>query len=160
MYSGEHEVRCVRRKLLLEAIANELPIGTVKYSSKVVSIEESGCFKLVHVSDGSVLRTKVLIGCDGVNSVVAKWLGFNKAAFVGRSAIRGYADFKGSHGFGPTFLQFSGNGVRSGIIPCHDTTVYWFCTFTPSTKGEKSLSCHIRSCIAMFGSVFRINSAT
>ena len=160
MYSGEHEVRCVRRKLLLETIEKELPIGTVKYSSKVVSIEESGCFKLVHVSDGSVLRTKVLIGCDGVNSVVAKWLGFNKAAFVGRSAIRGYADFKGSHGFGPTFLQFSGNGVRSGIIPCHDTTVYWFFTFTPSTQGEKSLSCHIRSCIAMFGSVFRISSAT
>ncbi|GFZ00512.1 FAD/NAD(P)-binding oxidoreductase family protein [Actinidia rufa] len=106
---GEHEVRCLRRKLLLEALEKELPIGTIKYSSKVVSIEESGCFKLLHVADGSVLRTKVLIGCDGVNSAVAKWLGFNKAAFVGRSAIRGHAVFKGSHGFGPTFLQFSGN---------------------------------------------------
>ncbi|GFZ00514.1 FAD/NAD(P)-binding oxidoreductase family protein [Actinidia rufa] len=134
---GEHEVRCVRRKLLLEALEKKLPIGTIKYSSKVVSIEESGCFKLVHVADGSVLRTKVLIGCDGVNSVVAKWLGFNKAAFVGRSAIRGYADFKGSHGFGTTFLQFFGNGVRSGFLPCNDTTVYWFFTFTPSTQDKE-----------------------
>ncbi|XP_057510485.1 monooxygenase 2-like [Actinidia eriantha] len=134
---GEHEVRCLRRKLLLEALQKELPIGTIKYSSKVVSIEESGCFKLVHVADGSVLRTKVLIGCDGVNSAVAKWLGFNKAVFVGRSAIRGHAVFKSSHGFGPTFLQFSGNGVRSGFLPCDDTTVDWFFTFTPSTQDKE-----------------------
>ncbi|GFY89841.1 FAD/NAD(P)-binding oxidoreductase family protein [Actinidia rufa] len=138
--SGDHEVRCVRRKLLLlEALEKEHPIGTIKYSSKVVSIEKSGCFKLVHVTDGSVLRAKVLIGCDEVNSVVAMWLGFKNAAFVGRSAIRGYADFIGSHGFGPTFLQFSGNGVRSGFLPCHDTTVYWFFTFTPPPKVRSPL---------------------
>lgn len=59
--SGEPEIRCVRRKLLLEAMARELPIGTIKYSSKVVSIEESGYFKLVHLADGSILKTKVTV---------------------------------------------------------------------------------------------------
>ena len=60
MCTGDHEVRCVKRKLLLlEALEKELPIGTIKYSSKVVSIEKSGCFKLVHVADGSVFRAKV-----------------------------------------------------------------------------------------------------
>ncbi|KAJ0009699.1 hypothetical protein Pint_33988 [Pistacia integerrima] len=42
---GDHEVRCVKRKLLLEALEMELPSGTIRYFSKVVSIEESGCFK-------------------------------------------------------------------------------------------------------------------
>ncbi|KAF7143177.1 hypothetical protein RHSIM_Rhsim05G0053600 [Rhododendron simsii] len=135
---GHHEVRCVRRKVLLEALQKELPSGTIRFSSKVVSIQEEesgGCFKLVHLANGSVVKAKVLIGCDGVNSVVSKWLGFKKPTFVGRSAIRGFADFKGSHGFEPKFLQFAGKGVRSGFIPSNEDTVFWFFTFTPSTKG-------------------------
>ncbi|KAK7824495.1 monooxygenase 2 [Quercus suber] len=56
---GDHEVRCVNRKLLLEALAKELPSGTIRFSSKVVSIEISGFFKLVHLADGTVLKAKV-----------------------------------------------------------------------------------------------------
>lgn len=49
----------MKRKDLLETLATELPEGTIRYSSKIVSIEESGEFKLVHLADGSVFRTKV-----------------------------------------------------------------------------------------------------
>lgn len=59
VHRGDHEVRCVSRKLLLEALAKELPIGNIRYSSKVVCIEESGFFKLVHLADGTILKTKV-----------------------------------------------------------------------------------------------------
>ncbi|KAG5547617.1 hypothetical protein RHGRI_013343 [Rhododendron griersonianum] len=137
---GHHEVRGVRRKVLLETLQKELPSGTIRFSSKVVSIQEEesgGCFKLVHLANGSVVKAKVLIGCDGVNSVVSKWLGFKKPTFVGRSAIRGFADFKGSHGFEPRFLQFFGKGVRSGFVPCNEDTMFWFFTFTPSTKDKE-----------------------
>ncbi|CAL8159670.1 unnamed protein product [Prunus armeniaca] len=160
MCSGDREVRCVKRNLLLEALANELPNGTVRFSSKVVSIDESGYFKLVHLADGTILKAKVdesgrlsiirisilnlityninaliekvLVGCDGLNSVVTKWLGFKQPAFTGRSAIGGRADFKRPHGFDPIFMRFFGNGVRSGVIPCDDKTVY---TWVPSSQG-------------------------
>ncbi|XP_012081825.2 monooxygenase 2 [Jatropha curcas] len=134
---GDHEVRCMKRKLLLETLAQQLPNDTIKFSSKVVSIEESGYFKLLHLIDGTIIKTKVLIGCDGVNSMVANWLGLKKPAFAGRSAMRGYANFKGGHGYGPKFLQFFGNGFRSGLLPCDDTTIYWFFTWT-SPKSDKS----------------------
>jgi 2-polyprenyl-6-methoxyphenol hydroxylase-like FAD-dependent oxidoreductase len=104
----------------------------------VVAIEDSGFFKLLHLVDGTILKTKVLIGCDGVNSVVAKYLSFDKPAFAGRLAVRGYARFEEHHGFGQNFYQLFGHGFRSGFIPCDDRTVYWFFTWTPSSN-EKEL---------------------
>ena len=57
--TGASEVRCVQRHLMLEALANELPSGTIRYSSKVTAIEESGFYKIVHLADGTTIKTKV-----------------------------------------------------------------------------------------------------
>ncbi|CBI37853.3 unnamed protein product, partial [Vitis vinifera] len=38
--NGKHEVHSVQRRALVEALQNEVPSGTVRYSSKVDSIEE------------------------------------------------------------------------------------------------------------------------
>ncbi|GAB2291918.1 hypothetical protein Dimus_026168 [Dionaea muscipula] len=135
--SGEHEVRCLKRKVLLETLSKELPEDTIRFSSKVVSIQDSGYLKLLHLADGSVIKAKVVIGCDGVNSAVATWLGFKKPAFVGRSAVRGYVVFEGGHGFEPDFMLFTGQGARYGIIPCDHSSVYWFFTFISSSQDKE-----------------------
>ncbi|CAN1342326.1 Monooxygenase 3 [Linum perenne] len=129
-----HEFRCVQRKLLLEAMVKELPNGTVRYSSKLVSMEESGCFKLLHLVDGTVIKTKVLIGCDGVNSTVAKWIGMNELVVSERLAVRGSAIFPQGHGFASKLLMFSGKGFRAGCIPCNEKIMYWFFAWTPSIQ--------------------------
>ncbi|PPR98455.1 hypothetical protein GOBAR_AA22230 [Gossypium barbadense] len=131
------EVRCLQRRLLLETLAKDVPNGTIRFSSKVVSIDESeGHFKQLHLADGTILKTKVLIGCDGVNSVVAKWLGLQKPAFAGRSAVRGNAHFKSGHGFEHKFKQLIGKVGRLGFLPCDDENVFWFFTWIPATKGN------------------------
>ncbi|KAL9250724.1 Monooxygenase 2-like protein [Drosera capensis] len=131
---GEH--RCLKRKVILETLANELPTGTIRFKSKVISMEDAGCFKLLRLADGSFITAKAVIGCDGVNSQVATWLGFEKPAFAGRTAVRGYVDFEGGHGFDPKVFLFSGKGVRYGLAPCDDTCLYWFYSFTPSNHEE------------------------
>ncbi|CAH8305577.1 unnamed protein product [Eruca vesicaria subsp. sativa] len=137
--SEEYESRCVKRKVLLEALANELPEGTIRFSSKVVHIELSGYYKMVHLSDGTILKTKVvLVGCDGVKSVVGKWLGFKNPVKTSRLAIRGLTHYPQGHGFGKKFFQFYGDGVRSGFIPCDHNTVYWFLTHTSTELDEKT----------------------
>jgi len=122
--------------LLLETLEKELPQGTIRYSSKLVSIEEEdGDLKLLHLADGSILKTKVLVGCDGVNSPVAKWLGLKKPSFSGRSACRGFAKFPDGHGFKPDFAQYFGKGFRCGFLPCDESNIYWFFTWTPTSQG-------------------------
>ncbi|CAI0408003.1 unnamed protein product [Linum tenue] len=133
---GYHEVRCMKRKELVEALSGDLPNGTIRFSSKLVSIQESGHLKLLHLADGTTIKAKVLIGCDGVNSVVAKWLGFGKPAYARRSSIRGYAHFESGHGFVHKGFQFHGNGIRVGYNPCDEQTCYWFFTWTPSNEDK------------------------
>uniref|UniRef100_A0ACD5TUQ1 Uncharacterized protein n=2 Tax=Avena sativa TaxID=4498 RepID=A0ACD5TUQ1_AVESA len=139
---GPHEVRCVHRNVLLQALEEELPAGTIRYSSKIVSIDHDelhdGNAKILHLADGTTLRAKVLIGCDGINSVVAKWLGLAKPSDSGRLATRGLAHYPdGGHGFEPKILQLVGEGFRAGVVPTSDTDVYWFFTWSPSPDGAK-----------------------
>ncbi|KAJ4981194.1 hypothetical protein NE237_032031 [Protea cynaroides] len=131
-----NEVRCVNRKTLIEALGKDLPPGTIRFNSKVVSIEEAGNLKLLHLADGSILKTKALIGCDGVNSVVGKWLGLEKPVFSGRWAIRGCAEYLSGHGLEPNYLLFLGNGFRSGLLSCDEKTVYWFFTYSSTSSSQ------------------------
>ncbi|XP_037426091.1 monooxygenase 2-like [Triticum dicoccoides] len=131
------EFSCVRRDVLLQVLAAELPTGTIRYSSKIVSIDEHGDgAKTLHLADGSTLRAKVLVGCDGINSMVGRWLGLAKPSHSGRSATRGLARYPDGHGFPPKFLQLFGNGFRFGFVPCNDTDVYWFYTWSPSEDDD------------------------
>ncbi|XP_073281976.1 monooxygenase 2-like [Primulina huaijiensis] len=133
---GDSGLYAVNRKTLLETLENELPRGTIKYSSKVVDIQDSDFHKSLHLADGTILKAKVLIGCDGVNSVAAAYLGLSKASSAGRSAVRSFVKFKNGHGLEPKAMLFFGKDVRFGVIPCDDHSIYWFYSFRPPQDKE------------------------
>ena len=79
---------------------------------------------------------KVVIGCDGVKSVVARFLGLKKPVLSERCTVRGLAEFKDTKGVEFEYLWFVRNGVRSAFIPCDDKTVYWSINWLPSSEGN------------------------
>lgn len=129
--SDDVRVRPMHRKALLEALAEELPAGTIRFSSKLVSIstetaEGSPDIAALRLDDGTVIRAKVVIGCDGVHSVVAEWLGLSEPASSGRSCVRGLSVFPDGHNLKKELRQFLSEGLRAGMVPISDTDVYWF----------------------------------
>jgi 2-polyprenyl-6-methoxyphenol hydroxylase-like FAD-dependent oxidoreductase len=125
----DHEVRCVKRGVLLETLAAGLPAGTIRYNSKVVDIftdSSNSDFPTIMLEDGTYIKAKVLIGCDGVNSIVSEWLGFHPAKFMGRSTSRGLSTYPEGHDFDPKLYINLQQGIRAGYIPINHTEVFWF----------------------------------
>ncbi|KAJ9703943.1 hypothetical protein PVL29_005289 [Vitis rotundifolia] len=121
----------VHRKALLESLAEELPSNLIRFSSKPVSIEaqaQEGPY-IIRLEDGTVITTKVLIGCDGVHSFVARKFGLAEPVNSGRSAVLGLAVFPEGHGVHEDVLQFVDVGKRVGIITLSDKEIYWFLIF-------------------------------
>ncbi|KAK9286187.1 hypothetical protein L1049_014570 [Liquidambar formosana] len=137
-------LRCVHRRALLEALAEELPKDTIRFFSKLSSIEtqaqEGSSVAIIRLEDGAIIKAKVLIGCDGVHSVVARWLGLSKPVDSGRWAVRGLAMFPQGHGLKQEAQQFVDTGKRAGLIPLTDKEVYWFFGGKSTIKGEDMTS--------------------
>ncbi|KAJ4966982.1 hypothetical protein NE237_018831 [Protea cynaroides] len=117
-----NESRLVHRKVLLEALAEELPSETIRFSSKLISIHthithEGFSIATLQLDDGTIIKAKVLIGCDGVHSAVAKWLGLKAPIHSGRSAVRGLTVFPQGHGFKQESQQFIKPGLRGTVVP-------------------------------------------
>lgn len=79
---------------------------------------------------------QIVIGCDGIRSPIAKWMGFPEPKYAGHCGLRGLAFFPGGHKFEPKLNQIYGRGQRAGIVPISPTKVYWFVCFNRPSPGK------------------------
>ncbi|XP_018500174.2 monooxygenase 2 isoform X1 [Pyrus x bretschneideri] len=132
------EVRAVERRILLETLANELPPGAVRFSSKLAKIEKTENGEtLLQLVDGTQLYAKIVIGCDGIRSPIATWMGFPEPKYVGHCAFRGLASYPDGQPFEPRLNQIYGKGQRAGFLPISPTKVYWFVCYNRASLGPK-----------------------
>ncbi|KAJ9147654.1 hypothetical protein P3X46_029789 [Hevea brasiliensis] len=132
------EVRAVERRILLETLANQLPTEAVHFSSGLEKIETSENGEtLLKLKDGNQLLAKIVIGCDGIRSPVAKWMGFSEPKYVGHCAFRGLGVYSNGHPFEPRVNYVYGRGLRAGYVPVSPTKVYWFICFNSPSPGPK-----------------------
>ncbi|XP_077235102.1 FAD/NAD(P)-binding oxidoreductase family protein [Tasmannia lanceolata] len=136
--SPGQEVRAVERRLLLETLANQLPVNTIHFSSRLASIRRTETGEsLLALEDGTRLRAKIVIGCDGIRSLVAKWMGFSEPRYVGHCAFRGLAFYPNGQPFEPKVSYIYGRGLRAGLVPISPAKVYWFICFNSPSPGPK-----------------------
>ncbi|RZC69228.1 hypothetical protein C5167_032342 [Papaver somniferum] len=134
----DQEVRAVERGILLETLANQLRPNSIRFSSKLANIETAGTSEtLLELVDGTQLQAKIVIGCDGIRSPVANWLGFPEPQYVGHCAFRGLGFYPDGQPFEPKVNYVYGRGLRAGYVPVSSTKVYWFVCFNSPSPGPK-----------------------
>ncbi|KAL6650771.1 hypothetical protein ACP70R_009696 [Stipagrostis hirtigluma subsp. patula] len=119
------ESRCLKRSDLLEMLAKNLPAGSIRYGCQVEAIylEPFTRFPVVSISDGTTIKAKIVIGCDGSNSVVAKFLGLKSVKYLPMWAARGFTVYPEGHNCGNRFQQLIGDRTNIRIIPIDNKAV-------------------------------------
>ncbi|OWM76401.1 monooxygenase 2-like [Punica granatum] len=132
--------RPLHRKALLQALADELPSDTIRFSSKLTSIEskveDGNRISVLGLDDGTIIKAKVVIGCDGVHSVIARRLKLGSPVHSGRFAVRGLSVYPEGHGLARTVQQYVDVSKRAGFVPLNDNEIYWFFVCKTPPKGK------------------------
>lgn len=125
------ELRCLKRKDLMETMAKNIPAGSIRFGCHVVAIQQDPGTNgaILTTVDGGTIRAKVLIGCDGGSSAVAKYLGLSEPKAIPRTVLRGFTGYPQGHPFGTEFLRIrSGGEFAVGRLPVTRNLVHFFVT--------------------------------
>jgi 2-polyprenyl-6-methoxyphenol hydroxylase-like FAD-dependent oxidoreductase len=145
---------------LLDAVGN----GPLSLGARVTGVTSTGTQVSVALADGSTVGGDLLIGADGVGSVVRRILHPTEGPprHSGIVAVRGAAHDALHHLGDLHAVYYMGRGVESMFVRASDTGIYWFLsmarTVAPAGNDPASI---IRAMAPRFDATFRaITSAT
>ncbi|XP_040376554.1 monooxygenase 1-like [Oryza brachyantha] len=126
--SARKENRCLRRKDVVEALAKNVTAGTIRYGCQVVAIHQDPATNgaLLTTADGKTIKAKVVVGCDGWNSVVVRHVGLAAPSQYARFIVLGFASYPEGHPFGPEFMQVIRDDFTVGVVPVDGNLVHFF----------------------------------
>ncbi|CAN6232090.1 unnamed protein product [Urochloa humidicola] len=123
------ELRWLKRKDLIETMAKNIPSGAIRFSCHVAAIHPSNLGNhgaVLTTLDNSIIRAKVLIGCDGSNSVVAEYLGLSPSKPASCILLRGFTRYPNGHLLGTHFLRLKYKDFFLGRAPMTNNLVNFF----------------------------------
>jgi 2-polyprenyl-6-methoxyphenol hydroxylase-like FAD-dependent oxidoreductase len=116
----------VRRSDLNDVLAGALSSGTLHIGAMVEGVDLTSDGVRVTLSDSTIRRAAAVIGADGTNSVVARYLnGPLRNRYAGYTAWRGIADSPLDPDLAGETL---GPGLECGHVPLGPDHTYWFAT--------------------------------
>ncbi|HEX8749065.1 MAG TPA: FAD-dependent monooxygenase [Pyrinomonadaceae bacterium] len=124
---GEPTV-AIHRADLHEILMDALPPGTVHLNERCERFEEDEAGVSVAFAGGKTDRADLLIGADGINSVIRRQLFPEvKLRYSGYTTWRGVVETRDEAALGKTSETW-GCGARFGIVRVDRERVYWFST--------------------------------
>ena len=116
----------VHRADLLGVLRAALPDHVVTLGASVTSVLQDAAGVTLRLADGRSARGDVLIGADGLHSVVrANLFGQEPPRYAGYTSWRGVVPFDGT---GLVVCESFGRGARFGMAPLRGGRVYWYAT--------------------------------
>lgn len=132
--TGELEERfneptiAIHRADLHDILLGALPAGTVHLGKRCARFEEDEEGVSVSFTDGETVRSDLLVGADGIHSVVRGQLFPEvKLRYSGYTTWRGVAETRDEAALGKTSETW-GCGARFGIVRIDRERIYWFST--------------------------------
>ena len=146
------EVRSWRGKLICETLVEEIKRRTgaptivihrgnllralhqtlgdqVRSSCRCVNVQEDAEGVSAEFTDGTTERGDILIGADGIHSVVREQLhGAQPPRYAGYIAWRGITEFSNPRLPDGSWCLWTGRGSQVGYLPIGNKRVYWFAT--------------------------------
>lgn len=132
---------CIHRADLLSILREQLPDDCIHLGERVEAFEQRDEIVIAKCSSGREVEGHLLIGADGINSMVrAQLLGPSKPVYRGYWSWRGIAQYTLPKEYSHTASETWGHGQRFGIEPMGRGRVFWYATANaPEGKlGEQS----------------------
>lgn len=141
--TGEMETKygepvvAIHRADLHEILVNALEPNTLRLDMNCAKLEQDENKVTVYFENGESDSAGVLIGADGIHSVVRKQMFPEiKLRYSGYTAWRGVVETENEAALGLTSETW-GRGARFGIVRVDEKRVYWFATHN-QPPGEKA----------------------
>lgn len=122
---GVHNI-AIHRGELQKILANESGYNNINLSKRLSKIEKAEFFKLTF-EDKSTIESKLVIGADGIKSVVRNQL-FEKSTLRNPNQIcwRGICETHLPQKYHHELNEAWGKGKRFGFVKISDKKVYWY----------------------------------
>nr|GMD78113.1 FAD-dependent urate hydroxylase-like [Ipomoea batatas] len=140
LLQGIGESRCVKRSDLITVLADELPIGTIRLGSEVVSIDLDSVTEMPRLllTSGSYIDAEIVIGCEGGRSKVAELLGLKASRAFDIGVFRGLTTYPNAHSMPHEFRRITKGKIGVGMLPITQHLINWFVALpTHLLSGDK-----------------------
>ncbi len=115
----------IHRAELLSAIAAQLPTENIHIGHECTQVTQNNGNARAFFSNGNEIETSILIGADGINSLVRKsQIIDDNTRYSGQTCFRGVADFK--HNTPTVLREVNGAGIRFGVCALNENKMYWW----------------------------------
>lgn len=122
---GIHNI-AIHRGELQKILANEIGYNNINLSKRLSRIEKTELFKLTF-EDNSTIESKLVIGADGIKSVVRNQL-FEESTLrnANQKCWRGICEIDLPQKYHNELNEAWGTGKRFGFVKISDQKVYWY----------------------------------
>lgn len=116
------------RPALYGALLDAVGFETVTAGSEATGFSGDGSRVALHLADGSTVDGDLLIGADGVRSVIRRQLHPSEPSLRPSRiiSVRGAVEGAVGHLGGMDALYYLGRGIESAFIRASSTGIYWF----------------------------------